>query len=209
MLSHVFRNALVRCGVLLVSTLIVATNVHATYTITMTESAGDVVAVGSGSLNTTDLSLNILSPINRLAYVVPNDAAVVAGPSSFRQVDIYETVNGPTSVGTGAVLVQANSGSGDLVGISEGDSLFVPTGYVSGNPLSGTATWTGTTFAGLGLTPGTYTWTWGSGPNADSFVLQVGPAPASSPQSIPTLSEWAMIMMAALMAIGAMRYRKR
>ncbi len=52
--------------------------------------------------------------------------------------------------------------------------MLVPPGYTSGDPLSGTATWPGTTFAGLGLTPGIYTWTWGSGADADSFVVDIG-----------------------------------
>ena len=46
-------------------------------------------------------------------------------------------------------------------------------------------TFAGQTFASLGLTPGTYTWTWGDDPavagftpdNSDSFTLQIGPIP--------------------------------
>lgn len=208
MLPWFFRRVAVTFRLLLVLSLWCLTNAHAVYTVTMTESAGNVEALGSGSLNVTGLTRNPISPITQTSYVSPNDASVAVGPRSFTPADIYETVTGPASTGSGTLL-QSNSGSGDLVGIDTGTSLVVPENYVSGVPLTSSATWTGTTFAGLGLTPGTYTWTWGSGPNADSFVLQVGPAPASSPQSIPTLSEWAMIMMAALMAIGAMRYRKR
>jgi hypothetical protein len=60
--------------------------------------------------------------------------------------------------------------------------LNLPNGYVSGSPLSATSTYTSQTFASLGLTPGTYTWTWGSGPTADSFTVQIGavPEPTSS-----------------------------
>jgi hypothetical protein len=36
-------------------------------------------------------------------------------------------------------------------------------------------TFTGQTFINLGVTPGTYTYTWGTGLNADSMTLQVGP----------------------------------
>jgi hypothetical protein len=57
--------------------------------------------------------------------------------------------------------------------------LFLPVNYVSGAPLSDSATWDNATIASLGLTPGTYTWTWGSGASADSFTVQIE---ASTPQ---------------------------
>jgi len=39
--------------------------------------------------------------------------------------------------------------------------LVLPTGYTSGSALTTSETWNNTTLAGLGLTDGTYTWTWG------------------------------------------------
>ena len=64
-----------------------------------------------------------------------------------------------------------------MVGIgSVGVVLFVPQGYISGTSLASTNTWANQSFASLGLTPGTYTWTWGSGAHADRFILQIGPA---------------------------------
>jgi hypothetical protein len=50
--------------------------------------------------------------------------------------------------------------------------LSVPKGYVSGNPLSDSATYSGQTFATLGVTPGTYVWTWGNGAN-QNFTLKI------------------------------------
>ena len=49
---------------------------------------------------------------------------------------------------------------------------MVPTGYVSGNPLSGRAIYSGKTLATLGVTPGTYVWTWGAGAN-QNFTLKI------------------------------------
>ena len=74
-------------------------------------------------------------------------------------------------------MTDPSSGSGDIVGVDNGEfspaRFIVPQGYVSGAPLSDTMTFNNTTFAILGLTPGTYTWTWDGG--ADNFTLQIGP----------------------------------
>jgi hypothetical protein len=48
---------------------------------------------------------------------------------------------------------------------------------VSGAPLSGTATWAGATLSSLGLTLGTYNYTWGSGPTADTLTVNIGTVP--------------------------------
>src|SRR5205807_10308158 len=75
----------------------------------------------------------------------------------------------------------ASSGSGDTVGTEADCSkdgsncdrfLIVPRGYVSGTALSDSATYNGKTFATLGVTPGTYVWTWGTGAN-QNFTLDV------------------------------------
>ena len=50
--------------------------------------------------------------------------------------------------------------------------FFVPQGYVSGAALSDSMTYTGQTFSTLGVTPGTYVWTWGTGAN-QNFTLQI------------------------------------
>ena len=50
----------------------------------------------------------------------------------------------------------------------------MPQGYVFGTALADTATWADATFSSLGVTPGVYEWTWGSGAHADSFTLEIG-----------------------------------
>jgi hypothetical protein len=57
--------------------------------------------------------------------------------------------------------------------------VFVPAAYTSGAAISDSSTWNSTTISGLGMTPGTYVWTWGSGATADSFTVVVAPEPAS------------------------------
>ena len=64
--------------------------------------------------------------------------------------------------------------------------LLVPLGYVSGTPLSATDTYANQTFSSLGLTPGTYTTTWGTGAHADFLTVQVGPAAVPEPSALVT-----------------------
>ena len=59
-------------------------------------------------------------------------------------------------------------------------ALIVPRGYVSGTFLSDSATYSDATFATLGVTPGTYVWTWGSGAN-QNFTLKIPVPPPTGP----------------------------
>jgi hypothetical protein len=52
--------------------------------------------------------------------------------------------------------------------------LVVPSGYISNTALLDSSTYDNATFASLGITPGTYTWTWGTGVHADSFTINAG-----------------------------------
>jgi predicted alpha/beta-hydrolase family hydrolase len=57
--------------------------------------------------------------------------------------------------------------------------LLLPEGYVSGSSIEGTTTWANQTFSSIGLTPGTYLYTWGAGADADSLTMEiVAPEPA-------------------------------
>jgi hypothetical protein len=65
-------------------------------------------------------------------------------------------------------------------GVYAGVYLDVPAGYVSGTFLSDSATYSGKTLASLGVTPGTYVWTWGTGAN-QNFTLQIPVPPPTGP----------------------------
>ncbi len=81
--------------------------------------------------------------------------------------------------------------------------LLLPSGYVSGTALSATDTYNNTTIAALGLAVGTYTYTWGSGANADSLVINIGPAAVPEPASI--------VMTGGMLGLGGLvlAWRKR
>jgi IPTL-CTERM motif len=177
----------------------IAPPARAAYTITLTESAGNVVASGSGSFNLTSLTPGTAGSAR--GFVQANNAGLYVGPSALTALTPYGSVTGPASFGSGGFQV-ANSGSGNIAGI-DGTGIVVPTGYISGTATSGTATWTGKTFGALGVMPGTYVWTWGTGPSADSLVLQIGPVTPAVMQPIPTLSRWGMVVMGSLLTLGA------
>ncbi len=83
------------------------------------------------------------------------------------------------------LFTQPSVGSGSRFGIAAeaftgqtAPALVVPSGYVSGTSLSASNTFTGKTFASLGINPGSYVWSWGSGATADSLTLNIVPEPA-------------------------------
>src|SRR5215471_11269002 len=130
----------------------------------------DVIATGSGSIDLTGLTI-VSRRTPTETDIEPANGGIFTGPNAF--CDVYEgNLSGPTSFGIGSATF-TNSGSGDMVGIDKALNLLaVPTGYVSGTPLSNMATWSGKTLASLGVTPGTYVWTWGAGPN-QNFTLKI------------------------------------
>jgi len=67
------------------------------------------------------------------------------------------------------------------VGTIFGTELYVPENYVSGSYLSYNGVIADETYSGIGSTPGSYIYTWGSGPTADSLTINIGvvPEPAS------------------------------
>jgi hypothetical protein len=192
-----FRNTTVSLGAAALALAVrFAAPAQAAYVVTLLEvQAGggitNVVATGSGAIDLTDLSFLTTTSVD--AFMNPSIAAIDTGLAS--SLDGYHGISGPTSFGSGN-QTNATSGSGDIVGLFNGivggsaaANLIVPSGYVSGATLSDTATYDNATFSSLGVIPGTYTWHWGTGPDADSFTLQIGPlATTPEPASLPMLA---------------------
>ena len=81
--------------------------------------------------------------------------------------------------------------------------VWVPAGYDLGHPLSDSATYGGATFASLGVTPGSYTWTWGSHAYAGSFTLDiVNPVATPLPATLP-------LFAGGLGALGLLGWRRK
>jgi hypothetical protein len=168
---------------------------------------GDVVATGSGSIDTTDLMF--IGNTNNAALVwagFPLGSFAVVGGTTTVSEGVYSGITGPSSFGSGGQFF-ATSGSGDVFGVVANNVLDLPSGYLSGSPLSATSTWSGASFSSLGLTPGSYTWTWGTGAHADSFTLNIGVAVAAA--QVPEPSTLAMALFTGLAGIGARLWSRR
>jgi hypothetical protein len=165
------------------------------YTVTLQQVGPDVVATGSGAINLTGLTFHHSSSANpaiKPGGTGESSAFIFTGPTS-SSADVYRgIIHGPPSFGSSSLTRSGSSGSGDMVGISQNyysigfpnppTGLVVPTGYVSGTALSGSATYIGVTLASLDVIPGTYVWRWGGGAN-QNFTLKIPPFPPDPPST--------------------------
>jgi hypothetical protein len=149
---------------------------------TINQVGANVVVTGSGTVDLTGLSFS--NSENDGPGIAASIGTLDVGQTA--AVDVYGGITGPSSFGSGSFR-SPNSVSGDAVFVNGRDSVVgVPQGYVSGAALSDSMTFNSATFATLGVTPGTYVWTWGTGAHADSFTIQIGPA-GSVPDAGSTL----------------------
>ena len=166
------------------------------YSVTLQQVGSDVVANGTGAFNLTGLTLfsgDFVVPQMNASF-----GAILTGQVLGGVVTGYTGFTGPTSFGPGGFFF-ATTGSGDLVGISSGArALYVPEGYVSGAALSDSMTFNNATFASLGVTPGTYVWTWGARAN-QNFTLVIGGAGVPDAGSTVSLLGCALLGLTALL----------
>jgi hypothetical protein len=176
---------------------------HAAVTIYMYQSGPDVVASYSGTVNLTGLTTYGFANCSATGFLNPALAIICVGDgTSFDAYTGFTAI--PGVLGSGGGTVDATSATGAGIALTSTLGIIgVPPGYVSGSALSGTSTWNGRTLSNLGLTNGTYVWSWTS----DNVTVVIGSA---HPTSIPTLSEFAFMFMASLIAmIGLWSIRKR
>jgi len=148
-----FKSTLATTLAILLTWLLSVRPAQAGHTVTLQKVGPDVVATGSGAIDLTGLSITHHGDATE-TDIEPANGGIFTGTTAF--ADLYQgNVSGPTSFGSGEAFF-TNIASGDMVGIYAvlGNIVVVPTGYVSGNALSDTATWSGRTFATLGVTPG-------------------------------------------------------
>jgi hypothetical protein len=161
---------------------------HAGFIATMQQVGGNVVVTGTGSFDTAGLIPGSPAAPSSTAVIDPSTNVVLLGGGGTNNLFTGLT-HGSATFGSGG-LTNASSTSGAVLGIgfSAGfapNTLYLPNGYVSGTSVSDTTRFSGATFTSLGVTPGTYVWSWGSAANGDfdTFTLQIGspvPEPASA-----------------------------
>ena len=171
------------------------------YIVRLEQVGPDVVATGSGPIDLTGLFFLGSAPVSGApGSMNPTRAFISTGPTNIFADGYSGSFSEPTSFGSGPVAL-ASSGSGDYVQSPIATILFVPQGYVSGGPLSDSSTYNNATFSTLGVIPGTYVWSWGSGVN-QNLTLQIGAA--GVPDSGSTFG---LLMVSFVGLFGITRFR--
>jgi hypothetical protein len=192
--------------------LCLSQNASAEVVVTISQVGADVVATGSGSFDTAALINDTTIP-NVTAFSQSKNPNLDIGSTEdvLRYDDFTNFIPAnQTGYGTDAIPINASSGTGDNFGFGEFDLvspphpglIVVPVGYVSGSALSGTSTWDNATFASLGIEAGSYTWTWGNGPTADSFTINAVDSATPEPGTFGL-----SVVAAALVILGGRKLR--
>lgn len=183
--ANAVKRLAARIGLAAAGLLLAAHAAQAAVTITFTETGSGVFATTSGSLSTSGLTA---TGFQQGGGIQPSGGAyAVVGTGSANNTWSASGFTGPTSFGTGTTFWQAGSNTGPAVGVrlaAPGPWLILPSNYVSGTALNSTSNYGGMSLSALGMTPGTYTWSW----TGDSITLVVVAAAAVSPASQTAVS---------------------
>jgi hypothetical protein len=184
------RKSLLAVAGLFVS-LVAPPQARAAYIVNIYQSGANVVLEGSGAITLDGLDFRGVGTVPEGLFI-PNEGIIIGGPGQgvVLTVDTYATVTAAGSFGTGAEAVRDSSTFTSSVGLY-GDLalLWVPTGFKGGALPSGSMTFNNQTIASLGLTEGSYAWTWGSEADDQQFIVNVGNVGSSA---IPESSSLAL-----------------
>jgi hypothetical protein len=143
------------------------------------ESGSDVILSFAGQLDLTGLDYVQEFSVNGGGVNVLEGVFGI-GPLEVLDVSLYTgaTFTYPSNFGPGGGGPSGPSeGTGNNFGVFNGilpeQTIAVPTGYVSGEYIEGTTTLSGVTLSSLGMTEGTYNYSWGLG-EGQSFELIIG-----------------------------------
>lgn len=174
---------------------------EAAVVVNISQVGSNVSAVLNGSVNLTGLQAGALytdvQQIRATPFFFGTDNSIVQAFTGF---------TGPASAGAGTSLTTASLFSGSTFALAGGfanlgAAIFLDPNYVSGSALASSLTYTGASFASLGLTEGQYIYT----SRNDSITFNVGAAA----QAVPEPATWAM-MLVGFGGIGfAMRRQQR
>jgi hypothetical protein len=146
----------------------------AAFIATMQQVGSNVVVSGSGSFDLA--AFNSVAVTNGSSRIAPNFPLVVLGSTSISGIRAYfsSTFTGPSNFGTGGFF-SADLGTGDRVGLGAfvGPVLLVDAVYVSGTALTASSTFLNTSLTGLGVTIGSYVWSWTTNGITETFTLNI------------------------------------
>jgi hypothetical protein len=118
---------------LLIGAGLSAPTAQAAYVVTLTQEGPNVVAIGGGTINTTDLTFVGAGSVTA-SVLIPDLPLIDTGPAASTTTSEYlGLIAGPTRFGSGS-RTTASSGSGDMVGVFVLMFVDVPSGYASGSP---------------------------------------------------------------------------
>jgi hypothetical protein len=152
----------------------------------------------SGSITTSDLTLDG-SATNTSSFITPNQGLI----RKIGAVDNYDTAS--TSIGQtfgtlGQAVATSATGSAVRVSFASPNLIGLPSGYVSDSAISGSMNFNGT-LASLGLTSGTYTFSWGVGGAGRTVTLNISSTPIPEPATMGVLAIGSIL--------GGYSYRRR
>lgn len=189
--------------------LATASPARAAFIATITEVGADVVLSGSGTINLAGLSKVLGGHSVRPGALGPNAGILLMGAPGAESIDAaYTGFTAPAAFGTTSGPFFPTSGSGTKFGFGpdSGPIRFELDEGLSNVLISSTSTFAGQTLDSLGLTLGTYVWSWGAGPTADTFTLNITDTPPSS--STPEPASLALLA-AGLAGLTLQRRRKQ
>lgn len=146
------------------------------------ESAGNLVVRASGSLNFTGATLVGFSFCPASGILNSASAFVCTGPNS--QASFF-SITGPSSFNGSASISNASSVTGLSTVLAGAAPLFgIDSSYISNTPIVSSATFNGTTLAGLGFTTTGLIGTWSLTGTSESIQVIIG-APTSPGATVP------------------------
>ena len=167
--------------------LLVAGGANAAVTITLAQVGNDVVATAAGTLTLPGATSSFSGLPGAIG--AQEGRVIFANNSNFSYINCLTPSPGP--FGTGPTSYNISSFNGDVFGIlALYGNVFLPTAFVSGGAINSTITFTNITIASLGLNAGGTTYTCGT----DTITVR-GSAPTPTAQAVPSLSEWAQLML--------------
>lgn len=134
---------------------------HTSFIVDIDQVGPNVVVTGSGTLDLNGLTFEGTGGIGT-SLVVPREPLLFIGPTSDTSSegeDGYGGITGSAALGPSIQATDANSGTGDFVGLTDAVFLDVVHGYISGSTLNDSMTFDSASIASLGLVAGTYTYT--------------------------------------------------